>query len=132
MKFKDIYSLQYVDALARAIQTVYPAFDGEALAEGVFADEWEALELKQRMRHITMVLGGLLPPDYRAALAILRGAAPSLKRYGFENMVFPDYVEVFGLGDWEASIPALEAFTQLISAEMIMIHMYTERIAFAI
>jgi 3-methyladenine DNA glycosylase AlkC len=117
MKFKDIYNPAYVEALADAIQAAYPAFDGEALAEEVFADGWEARELKQRMRRITMVLSSLLPPDYRTALTILRAAAPSLRRYGFENMVFPDYVEIFGLDDWQASIAALEAFTQLISAE---------------
>jgi 3-methyladenine DNA glycosylase AlkC len=32
-------------------------------------------------------------------------------------MSFPDYVEVYGLDDWEASIPALEQFTQQVSAE---------------
>ena len=31
--------------------------------------------------------------------------------------VFTDYVEVYGLDDWEASIPALEEFTQQFSAE---------------
>ena len=117
MKFKDIYNEDYVGALGRAIQAVHPTFDDEALADRVFDDAWDARELKERMRHITTVLGSLLQPDYRAALAILREAAPSLKRYGFENMVFPDYVGVFGLDDWEASIPALEVFTQLISAE---------------
>ena len=32
-------------------------------------------------------------------------------------MVLPDFVEVYGLDDWEASILALEGFTQQVSAE---------------
>jgi 3-methyladenine DNA glycosylase AlkC len=32
-------------------------------------------------------------------------------------MVFPDFVEVYGLDDWASSIPALEFFTQFMSAE---------------
>jgi len=40
-----------------------------------------------------------------------------MKIYGFENMLFPDFVEVYGLKEWEASIAALEEFTQLMSAE---------------
>ncbi|MCL7452057.1 MAG: DNA alkylation repair protein [Anaerolineae bacterium] len=117
MKFKDIYNQKYVSDLAGAIQQVYPGLDRRALLAGVFDEEWELRELKQRMRHITLVLGSLLPADYGTALSILRQAAPSLSHFGFENMVFPDFVEVFGLDHWQASIPALEAFTQLISAE---------------
>jgi 3-methyladenine DNA glycosylase AlkC len=69
------------------------------------------------MRHITTVMHDFLPADYRTALAILRGAAPLLSAYGFQNTVFSDYVAVYGLDDWEASIPALEQFTKLVSAE---------------
>ena len=32
-------------------------------------------------------------------------------------MILPDFVEVFGLDDWEASLPILEEFTQFASAE---------------
>ena len=83
----------------------------------VIDHDWAARELKERMRHITSVLHDFLPTDYRAALNILRQVAPQLGQYGFENMVFSDYVERYGLDDWDASIPALEQFTQQISAE---------------
>ncbi len=32
-------------------------------------------------------------------------------------MIFPDYVELYGLEDWETALPALEKFTQSMSAE---------------
>jgi 3-methyladenine DNA glycosylase AlkC len=83
----------------------------------VFDDGWTARELKQRMRHVTTTLHSFLPDDYRAALDILRRALPRVGDHGFVKMVFPDFVEVYGLEDWEASIPALEQFTQEMSAE---------------
>jgi 3-methyladenine DNA glycosylase AlkC len=117
MLLKDMFNRQFVDALVAAIQREYPAFDREAFSERVFDAGWKARELKQRMRHITMRMHDSLPANYHAALDILQRALPSLSGYGFEKMVFPDYVEAFGLDDWEASIAALEKFTQRISAE---------------
>lgn len=117
MELKNLFNKESVGALAGAIHEEYDAFDVEAFATGVFDHGWEALELKQRMRHITTFLGRFLPPNYQAALDILRRAMPSLGSYGFVKMVFPDYVEVFGLEDWEASMPVLETFTQEASAE---------------
>lgn len=112
-----MFNEESVGDLAAAIRKVYPGFDIQAFTDSVFDDRWEARELKQRMRHITTVLGKSLPADYRAALAILQQAMPRLGGYGFAKMVFPDYVEVHGLDDWEASMHALEAFTQEASAE---------------
>lgn len=119
---KNMYNRQYVSDLAAAIRREcliceHPTFDVEAFVARVINDDWETRKLKERMRHITTVLHDFLPADYRAALYILRKASPLLDDYGFQNAVFSDYVEVYGLGDWEASIPALEQFTQHMSAE---------------
>lgn len=112
-----MFNEESVGALAVAIRKVYPGFDIQAFTDSVFDDRWEDRELKQRMRHITTVLGGFLPRDYRAALDILQQAMPRLGGFGFAKMVLPDYVEACGLDDWEASMRALEAFTQEASAE---------------
>jgi 3-methyladenine DNA glycosylase AlkC len=117
MKFKDVYNEQSVGALADAIGEEYPALDRDAFLAGVLDEGWADLELKQRMRQISTTLGRFLPPDYRTALDILRRALPRLTDYGFVLAVFPDFVEVFGLDDWEASMAALEEFTQVMSAE---------------
>ena len=114
---KEMYNRGYLDDLAVAISDFYPPFDGEAFSAGIFDGGWEERALKERMRHITLTLRPLLPDSYREALTILRQAAPTLSEYGFENMIFPDFVELYGLDDWQASLPALEQFTQLISAE---------------
>jgi 3-methyladenine DNA glycosylase AlkC len=83
----------------------------------VFDERWKGLELKGRMRQITLALGDHLPADYGLALDILHHTLPALRDQGFELMVFPDFVEVYGLDDWQASMEALEVFTQAVSAE---------------
>ena len=78
---------------------------------------WPERALKDKMRHSTLALHDVLPQDYRTALALLREVAPMVDRHGFEKMIFPDFVEVYGLDDWDVSLPALEQFTQQMSAE---------------
>ena len=117
MKLKDLFNQQSVATLAEAFQCVYAAFERQAFTARVFDSEWEARELKERMRHITIVMHDYLPRDYRAALRVLHQALPLVEEQGLAKMVFPDYVELYGLDDWEASIAALETFTQHISAE---------------
>lgn len=118
MELKQMYNQQSVGALATALHAEYPPFDQATFMARVFAGEWDELALKARMRRITESLAGLLPETYRSALAMMRGALPRLPEQGFEKMVFPDFVEVYGLDDYEASIPALELFTQYMSAEL--------------
>ena len=117
---KDIFfKPQFFEDLAASVKKFFPAFDRELFKRGIFDTQWENLELKERVRHTTISLRANLPGDYREALEIIRktAAEPVLKDYGFEKMVFADFIEVYGLDDYEASIPALEQFTCLISAE---------------
>lgn len=117
MELRNLYDKESVGALATAIHAEHPDFDKSRFAALVFDDEWEDRKLKQRMRHIATVLGTCLTAEYRAALDVLQRAMPALGDHGFVKMVFPDYVKVYGLDDWEASMTALEAFTQEASAE---------------
>ncbi len=114
---KNMYNQQYVDGVAAAIQSVYAAFHTAAFKAFVFDDQWEALSLKERTRHITLAMHEYLPEDYQKALGILRQVSPKLGEYGYQNLILSDYVELYGLDDWDASIPALEQFTRQISAE---------------
>jgi 3-methyladenine DNA glycosylase AlkC len=116
-KLKDLYDESSVSVLAVAVQSQLPGLDEGAFLSRIFDDGWEDLELKQRARRISAVLHDFLPADYRAALDILRGALPVAGENWAILMVFPDYVERYGLDDWQASMPALEEFTQRMSAE---------------
>jgi len=115
MDIKDQLNEQTAGALSQAVHTAHRAFDPEAFLTRVFDAEWPARALKQRIRHITVALHGSMREDYRDALDILRRVRLDVE--GIVQWVFTDYVEVYGLDDWEASMPALEEFTQQFSAE---------------
>jgi 3-methyladenine DNA glycosylase AlkC len=115
-KLKDLFfSKRFIEQLAEAIQQIYPDFDKEKLLQAVYDEGWEDRELKARMRHLSHCLHVALPPDYPEALALLLKVAPLFEE--FDAMVFPDYVECYGLGDWERSLPALALFTRQASSE---------------
>jgi len=114
---KDMFNSKTVGALADAIKSEFDQFPRDKFIDIVFDPNWDQLALKARVRHITQTLGELLPPGYQERLSILKKALPHLTKQGFEKMVFPDFVEVYGLDDWNTSIEALEEFTKYVSAE---------------
>ncbi|MFB9864636.1 DNA alkylation repair protein [Rufibacter immobilis] len=119
---KDVYSPQFFSAFARVLQKVVPAVDPEEFSSRIFTPDWEAKELKARMRHTALVLHHFLPPAFAEAVPVLLHTIEQLKADQFpvrhvEFMFFPDYVELFGLEDLPTSIHALEHMTQFISAE---------------
>lgn len=118
-QLKDMFDLNFVAVLSSAFVDVLPIFPVSEFGALVFDTSWEERELKARMRHITLCLSKALPQNYQEALAILREVAESdrLKPFNFQLMIFPDFVEVHGLGAWDDSIAALEQFTQQSSAE---------------
>ena len=109
------FKKDFFEKLAEKIVKEYPEFDKKKFLKLIFNSEWDSKELKQRMRHASNVLHRVLPSGYRNSLNVLVKASKGFK--GFDAMVFSDYVEVYGLDDPEASVPALELFTQLCSSE---------------
>lgn len=112
---KNSYNEAFAGRLIAELQLHYPLFKGDLFKQQLFDSAWPARELKQRMRHITVTLHAHLPADYPQALTILKPA--SMCFTGFEAMFFPDYVECYGLDDYQTSILALEHFTQYSSSE---------------
>ena len=115
-KLKDMFFTESsLNDFGDIIKNIYPEFEKPAFLKLVFNKNWDSLELKKKMRHTTLCLSKTLPDDYIKALNILKKAAPYVK--GFEAMVLPDYVEVFGIEYWELSLPALGYFTKYSSSE---------------
>lgn len=115
---RDIfYTRRFFDALIDAIRQPYPTFDQEVFFTELYSAVWDNLTLMQRMRHTVAALRAVLPSDYREALGILCAAAPALQAYTFEGICLAEFVALYGLDDWDASLPALETFTQVASAE---------------
>lgn len=114
---ESLFNPETIAGFADAIHATYPAFDRPSFLSGVLDETWDERPLMDRMRHVTTVLHRYLPGDYRKALDILFKAQPFIPRSGFITMVPSDYVAQYGLDDPDASIPALEVFTQPISSE---------------
>lgn len=115
-KLKDMFFISSsIKKFGNTIKKFYPEFKKDKFVRLVLNDEWESKELKERMHHTTICLHEFLPKNYKKALKILIEAAPLVK--DFESMVLPDYVELYGMDDWDLSLPALGHFTKYSSSE---------------
>jgi 3-methyladenine DNA glycosylase AlkC len=112
---KNMYSKPVLENLADIFRKYHAGFNKKKFLELVFDDQWDSRELKQRMRHISNSLHKTLPGDYRNNISIMKKAVKEFR--GFLSLIFPDYVEVYGLEDPKTSVSALELFTQYGSSE---------------
>lgn len=112
---KNLYTPELLQKLADLLNTQYKAFDKKLFFKTVFDKDWPNRELKQRMRHITNCIHQFLPIPYAQQINILTPIAHEFT--GFVAILFPDFVEVYGLDHPDISIPALEHFTQYSSSE---------------
>ena len=112
---KNLYTTELVTAVATAVRACYSRFDEIAFIEDVFADPWVELELKQRMTRLTESLHRHLSLPYAEALEVLCQAA--CRFTGFEYMFFPEFVERYGLDDFDRSVDALGRMTPYASSE---------------
>lgn len=119
---KNTYNQEFFSKFTEAIEQVIPNFDSKDFIQDVFDSEWKDKELKQRMRHIAVVLKKYLSDDFdqnvRSILKIIqRLQERGRKDGGFEYMFFPDFVELYGVDHYENSIEAFEQITQFTSCE---------------
>lgn len=112
---KYLYNETFFNKLVKDFQKNYPDFKAKAFLGKIFDEEWDARELKDRMRHITLSLHDILDLPYAKAIELLKKVIPN--NTGFEYMFFPDYVEVFGMEDLDISLDAMAHFTEWASAE---------------
>ncbi|MFY0674985.1 MAG: DNA alkylation repair protein [Bacteroidia bacterium] len=104
------------------IKEFYPCFDNEVFTKNIFDSKWEARELKERMRHTTLVLHEFLTQDFKQDLDILVRVAKKAigtvnTTEGLAYMFIPDYLEVYGLEHKGISLNAMKTITQLASCE---------------
>ncbi len=112
---KNAYSTQYITTLATQIKGVYPKLNATDFISDVLDTQWPQRELKDRMYHITRCLKQHIQHPYPKSIAILSKIVSQFGSY--EAMFFPAYIELYGLDDWQTSMPALAVFTQYSSSE---------------
>ncbi|WCL49781.1 DNA alkylation repair protein [Leptospira sp. GIMC2001] len=86
--------------------------------------QFEELELKDRMKHIAIVLKEYLSPDFASAteqiidmIDFLREREQDESEFGFGYLFLPEYIYLYGLEYFDQSIWAMERITQFTSCE---------------
>lgn len=113
----QLYSRDFFERLTEDFLEFHPYFPAENFLESVFDKNWPNLELKERMRHSTLALHQVYPLPYPEAIELFKQVIGAKAGDGFAKMIFPDYVEVFGLDNLEISLDALKHFTPHASGE---------------
>jgi 3-methyladenine DNA glycosylase AlkC len=119
---KNVYSPVFIDSLTKSLKQVYPALNQKAFVKAVFNADWEAKELKQRMKHLAHVLQQFLHQDYKQDIATIIKWIYQLKgdsdnHQSFQYLFLAEYVEIFGQEDVRLSLKAVEEITQYTSCE---------------
>ncbi len=113
--FKNIYNEKEIKKLSCEIQLYYSVFKKDRFIDSLINENWEEKELKKRIRAISLSLGEFLPKDYKKSLEILKKVQKNF--HGLFHLIFSDFVEVYGINEYESSIEALKHFTKNSSSE---------------
>ncbi len=119
---KNIYNKTFFEKFTDIILKVKTDFNKASFIKHIYDDEWEFRELKQRMRHISLVLNKHLADDFEKNTTILLNSIPQLLKAGFktdslEFIFIPDFIELYGTDHYNMSVKALEQVTQFITCE---------------
>jgi 3-methyladenine DNA glycosylase AlkC len=119
---KDLYSPAFYKNLTNALSLVMPSFNKQRFISQIFTGDFSDKELKARMRHTTEVLHAFMPSDFKKTVGIIEKLIQQLKKSGIEEdglayIFLPDYVELYGIDDFETSVQAFEEITQFVSCE---------------
>lgn len=121
--FKDVFFKPgFIKEFGEALSFAMPGFDKKAFEKNVFDKDWQHKELKQRTRHIVLVLHALLPKDFPIAVQVILKTVEHLRKQGikevsFGYMALPEYIEVYGLEHYKESVQAMENITRFMSCE---------------
>lgn len=119
---KNLYTPAFLKKVSEQFAATEPSFDKKRFLKDVLNKDWEQMELKQRMKHIARVLQTLLHHNYKKDIETLIAVIHSIQKStqpnaGLEHMFFSEYVELFGLEEYDVSMKAIEEITQFISCE---------------
>lgn len=118
------YNYDSIHQLALNMKTVYHSFQVDDFVEDIMDDTWNELELKARMRQITINMGKYLPTDYEQALGIIDQVVGGFPAGLNDNALiyFPDFIEVYGQDEcnWDLSMAAIERYTLSSTAEFVV------------
>jgi 3-methyladenine DNA glycosylase AlkC len=114
-QLKEMFNKKFYAGLSREFEKAYADFNSALFLKEI-TDNLGPLSLNERMRKTSVVLRNHLPADYKKSLGIMYKVIPNLNR-GYTNLLFPDYVGLYGHNHFELSMEALKYFTNFGSSE---------------
>lgn len=119
---KDIYSPVFYDRLTVILSRALPEFDKVRFMSRIYRDGFENKELKDRMRHTAKAMHCFMPEDFNDTVVVLDSIITHLRdaSIGEDSLAYmflPDYIETYGIDDYDAAVIALENTTQFTSCE---------------
>lgn len=130
-----MFNEQFFDKFTKDLKLVLPDFDAEKFVVEIMNDEWESKGYKQRIAHITKNLNKFFPTDYKLAvdkilelLDSIKDALPDFSKIDDTNFglltleygaILDNYIEQYGIDDYETSIKAIEKITQFTTCEFV-------------
>jgi 3-methyladenine DNA glycosylase AlkC len=119
---KDVYYPAFFDRFTATLEQTLPSFNKQAFISQVYDEYFIGKEWKERMKHTTAVLHLHLSANFKEAVKQIEAIITKLRENNFGEdglafMIFPDYIETYGLNDLETSAIAFEFITQFVSCE---------------
>jgi 3-methyladenine DNA glycosylase AlkC len=120
---KDLYSAAFYDQLSNSFSHTMEGFDKTKFKRSLLIDSFEKMELKERMKHTARCMHPFMPGTFGPASVhiiskiIDRWRKHEFPKGGLEHIFLPDYIETYGLEDYNNAIEALELVTQYITCE---------------
>ena len=113
--FKHWIGPALLDKLAGELRRVSPALDTSSLT--LLERRLQPLELKDRVRLVRDTLHEILPPAYPQALGVLMKVSRGGALEGFDLWPITEFVQTYGVDDFDRSMKALHTLTQRFTAE---------------
>lgn len=121
MLLKEVYNQEFINNLANQSLIIDKKFLKAYFLGKLSQSKIEALSLKQRMRQIVLVLNDSISHlSYQKQIIFLKKLVIKLPKSKYSSLsfiIFPDFVEVFGLNYFDESMQALEFFTEFATSE---------------
>ncbi|MBX2907740.1 MAG: DNA alkylation repair protein [Taibaiella sp.] len=119
---KNMYHPAMLKQVGMVIENTFAGFSERKFVKDVLADNWDKLELKQRVRRISNSLHQQMPGKFADDISTLLRITEALHTYAgrdntFEYIFLADYVEQYGLGHPKLAFDAMERITVLASCE---------------
>ncbi|MDP2302259.1 MAG: DNA alkylation repair protein [Ignavibacteria bacterium] len=119
---KDIYSIEFYSKFSEILLEVIPSFNKEKFIKQIFDENWQSKELKERMKHTSLILNSVFPSDFESTTKLIKKIIIKLRQKqitetSIEFMFLPDYIEKYGINHFDVSVNAIEFVTQFTSCE---------------